>query len=120
MAAVSLIDRAGDGSGEHFIPFSVREQPSQLGRDYVYAGLIAALDRLRDLGIRRLLVNVDDPQLVAELEQKAQPHRELTLPYILLGCKLNEFPNAKVVLARPERLAALRAKAASLAAPLAI
>jgi hypothetical protein len=120
IAAVALLDRAGDGTGEHFIPFSVREQPSQQGRDYIYAGLIAALDRLRSLGIRRLAVHVDDAQLVAELEQKMQPHRELTLAYILLGCKLNEFANAKVVLERPERLAALRAKTDSLAAPLAM
>jgi hypothetical protein len=120
MAAMALLDRAGDRSGEHFIPFSVREQPSQLGRDYIYAGLMAALDRLRGLGVRRVLVHVDDAQLVGELDHKSQPHRELTMPYILLGCKLNEFVSAKVVLERPERLAALRAKAEGLAAPLAI
>src|SRR6202521_3874072 len=111
IAAVALLDRAGDGTGEHFIPFSVREQPSQQGRDYAYAGVTAALDRMLSLGVRRALIHVDDPQLIAELEQRSQPHRELTLPYIVLGCKLNEFANAKLVLVKPERLTALRAKA---------
>ena len=119
MAAMSLLDRAGS-AGEHFIPFSLREVPSQQGRDYEYAGVMAALDRLRSLGVRRVIVYLDSPQLVAELEQRAEPHRELMLPYILLGCKLNEFANAKVALVKPERLAALRAKAESLAAPFAL
>jgi hypothetical protein len=119
IAAVSLLDRAGS-AGEHFIPFSVREQLSQQGRDYVYAGVTAALDRLLSLGVRRVLIHVDDPLLIAELEQRSQPHRELTLPYIVLGCKLNEFSNAKLMLVKPERLAALRAKAEGLAAPFAL
>ncbi|HEV2909330.1 MAG TPA: hypothetical protein VGX02_08625 [Candidatus Eremiobacteraceae bacterium] len=119
IAAVSLLDRAGS-AGEHFIPFSVREQLSQQGRDYVYAGVTAALDRLLSLGVRRVLIHVDDPLLIAELEQRSQPHRELTLPYIVLGCKLNEFSNAKLMLVKSERLAALRAKAEGLAAPFAL
>jgi hypothetical protein len=119
IAAIALLDRAGS-VGEHFIPFSVREQPSQQGRDYVYAGVTAALDRLQSLGVRRVLIHVDDTQLIAELEQRSQPHRELTLAYIVLGCKLNEFANARLVLVRPERLAALRAKAEGLAAPFAL
>ena len=116
IAAVSLLDRAGS-AGEHFIPFSLRELPSQQGRDYQYAGVMAALDRLLSLGVRRVLINVDDPQFAAEIEHRCEPHRELTLPYILLGCKLNEFASAKVVLVKPERLTALRAKAESLATP---
>jgi hypothetical protein len=119
IAAVSLLDRAGS-AGEHFVPFSIREQPSQQGRDYLYAGVTAALDRLLSLGVRRVLVHVDDAQLVEELTQRSQPHRELALAYIVLGCKLNEFSNAKLALARPERLAALRAKAEGLAAPFAL
>jgi hypothetical protein len=119
IAAVSLLDRAGSGC-EHFIPFSLRELPSQQGRDYEYAGVTAALDCLLSLGVRRVLIHVDDPLLVAELEQRSEPHRELTMPYIVLGCKLNEFSSAKVVLVKPERLAALRAKAESLAAPFAL
>ncbi|MBV8172017.1 MAG: hypothetical protein JO219_08815 [Candidatus Eremiobacteraeota bacterium] len=116
---MSLLDRAGS-AGEHFIPFTVREQPSQQGRDYMYAGVTAALERLSSLGVRRVLIHLDDAQMVAELEQRSQPHRELTLPYIVLGCKLNEFAHARLALVKPERLAALRAKAEGLAAPFAL
>ena len=66
------------------------------------------------------LIHVDDPLLVAELEKRSEPHRELTMLYIALGCKLNEFFSAKVLLVKPERLAPLRAKAESLAAPFAL
>jgi hypothetical protein len=119
IAAMSLLDRAGN-RGEHYIPFTLREQPSQQGRDYLYAGITAGLDRLLSLGVRRALINVDDERLVAELEHRSEPHRELTLPYILLGCKLNEFSSGKVLLAKPERFTALREKAESLSAPLAL
>lgn len=119
IAAVSLVDRAGS-AGEHFMPFSVREQPSQQGRDYLYAGVTAALDRLLSLGVRRVLIHVDDAQLIEELAQRSQPHRELALPYIVLGCKLNEFANAKLALVRSERLATLRTKAEGLATPFAL
>ena len=119
IAAMSLLDRAGN-RGEHYIPFTVREQPSQQGRDYLYAGMTAALDRLLSLGVRRALIHVDDPRLVDELEHRSEPHRELTLAYIVLGCKLNEFSNAKVLLAKPERFDALREKAESLSTPLAL
>lgn len=115
VAALSVVDRTGDSGGEHFIPFGLRETPSEQGRDFVYAGLAAALDRLRSLGIRRVLVQTDDEQLVAELAKKAEPHRDLTLLYIMVGCKLNEFASAKVVAVPPSRIEHLREKAESLA-----
>lgn len=88
---------------------------SQLGRDYVYAGLITALERLRSLDVRRVLVQIGEESVVAEIERRADPHRDLTLPYIILGCKLNEFASAKIIAVPHQRLAALRAKAAALA-----
>lgn len=114
IAAVRLIDDLGS-AGEHFVPFSVRELPSQHGHDYTYAGLLSALERLRSLDVRRVLVQTDDVAVVDEIERRADPHRDLTLPYIMLGCKLNEFANARVVAVKPERLAELRAKAMSFA-----
>jgi len=119
IAAMSLLDRAGN-RGEHYIPFTLREQPSQQGRDYLYAGMTAALDRLLSLGVRRALIHVEDERLVAELEHRTEPHRELALAYIVLGCKLNEFSSAKVLPAKPERFAELREKAETLSAPLAL
>src|SRR5580658_3564958 len=96
LAALRVIDDGGSAT-EHFIPFAVRELPSQLGHDYTYAGMIAALERLRTLDVRRVLLQTDDPSVVAEIERRADPHRDLTLPYIMLGCKLNEFASARIV-----------------------
>jgi hypothetical protein len=114
LAALRLVDDTGM-AGEHFIPFAVLERPSQLGRDYGYAGLIAALERLRSLEVKRVLIQIDDQSVVDEIERRAEPHRDLTLQYIILGCKLNEFASAKVIAVPPQRLAELRAKASSLA-----
>lgn len=114
LSAIRLIDDTG-AAAEHFIPFAVHEQPSQLGHDYTYAGLISALERLRSLDVKRVLLQTDDEAVVAEIEKRVDPHRDLTLPYIILGCKLNEFASAKVVAVPEQRLAALRAKASALA-----
>jgi hypothetical protein len=115
VVGIQVLGSLGTDSGEHFIPFEVNETPSQLGRDYGYAGMLAALQRLRSLGVRRVVVQTDDVALVNELDHRAEPHSELTLPYIMLGCKLNEFARARIIASPAERLAALRAKAAMLA-----
>lgn len=114
VAGVQILGSLGTDSGEHFIPFEVQETPSQLGRDYGYAGMLAALQRLRALGVRRVVIQTDDAALVDELDHRAEPHSDLTLPYIMLGCKLNEFARARIIASPPERLAALRAKTAML------
>ena len=115
VAGMQILGALGTQSGEHFIPFEIQETPSMLGRDFGYAGLLAALQRMRKLGIRRVLIHTDDAPLVDELEHRAEPHRDLTLPYIALGCKLNEFARARVLAAPPDRLAALREKTSALA-----
>ena len=115
VVGVQLLGSLGTDSGEHFIPFEVSETPSQLGRDYGYAGMLAALQRLRALGVRRVLIHTDDAALVDELDHRAEPHSDLTLPYIMLGCKLNEFARARVIASPSEQLAGLRAKTAMLA-----
>jgi hypothetical protein len=114
IAALRLVDDTG-AAGEHFIPFAVRESPSQLGHDYTYAGLIAALERLRSLDVKRVLVQTDDQSVVAEIERRVDPHRDLTLPYIMLGCKLNEFAAARLIAVPAQRCAPLRAKAMAFA-----
>ena len=114
LAALRLIDDVGRAA-EYFLPFAVAEMPSQLGHEYTYAGLIVALERLRSLDVKRVLVQTDDEAVVAEIERRTDPHRDLTLSYIILGCKLNEFASAKIVAVPPDRVKALRAKAAALA-----
>ncbi|HEY7992757.1 MAG TPA: hypothetical protein VID24_00940 [Candidatus Eremiobacteraceae bacterium] len=114
LAALTLIDESGTAA-EHFIPFAVHEMPSQKGHEYTYAGLISALERLRSLDVRRVLLQTDDEAVVAEIQRRTDPHRDLTLPYIILGCKLNEFASARIIAVPAQRLAALRAKASALA-----
>jgi hypothetical protein len=113
LAGIRLVAQAGSPSGEYFVPFGVSADPSD--REYAYAGLTAAIDRLRDLKIDRALVIVDDEKVVDELERRAEPPRELFLQYVILGCKLNEFRRAKVVSASSSRMEQLRAKTESLA-----
>jgi hypothetical protein len=115
VVGIQLLGSLGTDSGEHFIPFELTETPSQLGRDYGYAGMLAALQRLRSLGVRRVVVQTDDAALVNELDHRAEPHNDLSLPYIMLGCKLNEFARARIIASPADRLAALRAKTAMLA-----
>ncbi len=115
VVGMQILGALGAQSGEHFVPFEIQEIPAMLGRDFGYAGMLAALERMKKLGIRRVLIHTDDSGLVDELDHRAEPHRELTLPYIALGCKLNEFARARLLAAPSERLAALRAKTASLA-----
>lgn len=114
LAGIKLVGQSGSASGEYFVPFAVSAEPSD--REYAYAGLTAAIDRLRDQKVERVLLVLDDEALVEELERRAEPPRELFLQYVILGCKLNEFRRAKVVSAKSSRLEQLRAKAENLAA----
>lgn len=114
IVGLKLIDQADSSGGEYFVPFALNNGDSE--RAHVYAGLSAALDRLRGLKVHRVLIMVDDALLVDELERRVEPPRELFLDYVIVGCKLNEFSRAKVVAAQSSRLETLRAKAANLAA----
>jgi hypothetical protein len=114
LAGIKLAAQSGSPTGEYFVPFAVGADPSD--REYAYAGLTAAIDRLRDLKIERALIVMDDDKLVEELERRAEPPRELFLQYVILGCKLNEFRRAKVVCATSSRMEELRSKTEGLAA----
>jgi hypothetical protein len=115
VVGIQVLGALGTDSSEHFIPFEVQETPAQLGRDYGYAGMLTALQRLRTLGVRRVIIQTDDAALVDELDHRAEPHSDLTLPYIMLGCKLNEFARVRILASPADRLASLRAKTATLA-----
>ena len=114
LAGIKLVGLSGSASGEYFVPFGVSADAS--AREYAYAGLTVAIDRLRALKVERALIVVDDEDLVAELERRAEPPAELSLQYIILGCKLNEFRRARVVSSKSSRMEQLRAKTENLAA----
>ena len=114
LAGLEVIADPGS-SGEYFLPFSLgAEDPSD--REYVYAGLATAIDKLRSLHIDRVLILVDDEVLIDELERRAQPPKELFLQYVIVGCKLNEFHRAKIVMSHSARLEELRVRTKGLAA----
>jgi hypothetical protein len=116
LVGIKLDSQPGSGSGEYFVPFAASGTTPASDREFAYAGLTVAIDRLRDLKIDRVLIVVDDEQLVEELERRVDPPREVFLQYVILGCKLNEFRRAKVVAVRSSRLEQLRAKTENLAA----
>jgi hypothetical protein len=114
LAGIKIDGLAQASSGEYFMPFTVGKDATP--REYAYAGLTAAIERLRSLHVERTLIVMDDDELVAELERRVEPPHELFLNYIILGCRLNEFRRARVVSAKSSRLEELRAKTQSLAA----
>ncbi len=114
LAGLAVSGAGGSVSGEYFVPFAVGNEASN--REYAYAGILAAIDRLRALNLERVLIVLDDQGFVDELERRAEPPRELFLQYIILGCKLNEFRRAKVVSAKSSRIEQLRSKTENLAA----
>ncbi len=114
LAGVRIEGLSGSSSGEYFVPFAVGKDAIE--HEYAYAGATAVLQRLRELHIDRVLIVVDDQELVDELERRVEPPRELFLHYVILGCKLNEFRRAKIVAAKSSRLEQLLTKTESLAA----
>ncbi len=115
LAALKIAANSGAPNGEYFLSVSIETEDAS-PRAIIYAGLTAAIDKLRSLEIDRVLVLVEDELLVEELERRADPPKELFLQYIILGCKLNEFRRAKVVAAQSTRLEQLRTRAEALAA----
>ena len=113
LAALEVSSETG-ARGEYFLPFSIGlDDPS--GRQYSYAALTAAIDKLRSLRVDRALIVIDDELLVDELERRVEPPKELFLQYVIVGCKLNEFRWAKVIAAQSARLEQLRIRAQALA-----
>lgn len=115
LVGIQLVAEPGAAAGEYFLPFSLGKEDAT-EREYSYAGLTTAIDRLRSLRIDRVLIVTDDDALVAELERRENPPKEVFLHYVIAGCKLNEFRRAKVVATHSSRLEQLRSKAMNLAA----
>lgn len=115
LVGIKVVAEPGVPSGEYFLPFTIEAEDAS-HREYAYTGLTTAIDRLRSLRVDRVLIVVDDDTLVEELERRVEPPKELSLPYVILGCKLNEFRRAKIVAAHSSRLEQLRTQTETLAA----
>lgn len=95
------------------VPFRVRRYPALLEREVGYAALTAVADTLRDRSVGSVRLAVNDPELVADLTERRSVPIALALPYVRLGCALNQFRRHSVVLAPDEDLTArARAEAA--------
>ena len=114
LVAIKLIAESGGPTGEYFLPLALPDEDAT-NRSLAYLGLTAAIDKLRSLQVDRVLIVVDDDLLIDELERRVEPPKELYLQYIIVGCKLNEFRRARVVLSHATRLEQLRTRAQSLA-----
>ena len=73
------------------VPFKVRRRPALLGREIGYAALNAVAQSLRRRGFERVAFMIDDARLIDELQKRESVPPALTLPYVRLGCALNQF-----------------------------
>lgn len=71
--------------------FKVRRQPALLGREIGYAALNAVVQSLRRRGFERVALTIEDARLIDELQKRESVPSALTLPYVRLGCALNQF-----------------------------
>ena len=73
------------------VAFGVQRQPALSGREVGYAALTAVSSALRRRGIELVRFAIDDRALIAELGKRENVPPPLALPYVRLGCALNQF-----------------------------
>jgi hypothetical protein len=96
--AYAAVSRRGRGGPAVLrVPFRVRRYPALLEREVGYAALTAVAGVLLDRGVRRVRLGVNDPELVSDLSQRRPVPVALSLPYVRLGCLLNQFAEHEVV-----------------------
>jgi hypothetical protein len=90
-----------------------RVDPSQglAERTGAYGALRAAASLLHRRGAKAVTFLVEDPAIVADLEERRPLPQVLTLPYVALRCSLNRFGSATVVPAAPDDVVELSARA---------
>ncbi|MDQ2663482.1 MAG: hypothetical protein M3Y18_05535 [Candidatus Eremiobacteraeota bacterium] len=73
------------------VPFRLQRMPALLDREIGYAALTAVATHLKERGVERVGFVVDDPRLVEDLRERRDVPQPLGLPYVRLGCALNQF-----------------------------
>jgi len=94
------------------VAFRVQRQPALLDREVGYAALTAVCETLRRRGVERVRFLIDDAQLRADLRKRDNVPPALALPYVRLGCALNQFRRYEIG-AMPASDADLAARARS-------
>lgn len=73
------------------VPFRLQRMPALLDREVGYAALTAVAAHLKKRGVERIGFVVDDTRLVEDLQGRRELPQPLGLPYVRLGCALNQF-----------------------------
>lgn len=73
------------------VAFRVQRQPALSGREVGYAALTAVCSALRRRGIELVRFAIDDQALVGDLRNRENVPPPLAMPYVRLGCALNQF-----------------------------
>ncbi len=97
------------------VAFRVQRQPALSGREVGYAALTAVCAAVRRRGLDFVRFAVDDAALVADLQRPDNVPPPLAMPYVRLGCALNQFRRYEIA-ALPASDADLTARARSEAA----
>jgi len=87
------------------LPFRVRRFAGLAGREVGYAAVAAVAAALRDRKVRRVRFAVPDGELVADVSERRTIPQALTLPYINLGCAINQFSECAVITTTDDDLA---------------
>lgn len=94
------------------VAFRVQRQPALLDREVGYAALTAVCETLRRRGFERVRFLIDDAHLRTDLRRRDNLPLPLALPYVRLGCALNQFRRYEIA-AMPAGDADLAARARS-------
>jgi len=97
------------------VAFRVQRQPALSGREVGYAALTAVCAAVRRRGLDFVRFAVDDAALIADLQKPDNVPPPLAMPYVRLGCGLNQFRRYEIA-ALPASDADLTARARSEAA----
>ena len=71
--------------------FFVKRQPGLGGREVGYAALAKAASLLSERNVHRARFEIADSELIADVAEHREVAPPLMLPYIKLGCALNQF-----------------------------
>ncbi len=104
-----------DGPRVLRVGFRVQRQPALSGREVGYAALTAVCRAVRRRGLEFVRLAIDDDALIAELKKRDNVPSPLAMPYVRLGCALNQFRRYEIA-ALPASDADLTARARSEAA----
>lgn len=91
--------RLKSGRGDRLVrvPFAVKRYPALLEREIGYAALTAVAAYLHERGIQAADFAIGDGSLAIDVRERRDVPQALSLPYVRLGCALNQFREYRVL-----------------------